>query len=462
MQRILIVIVILIALAVGGYFGVTYWLDQQAAAELANYQTTSISRGSLVATVGATGVVRSNQSTVLSWQTSGTVAEVAVQAGDLVEAGQVLAVLQEGSLAQSVILARSDLINAQKALDDLQNSTTAQVQAQQAVAAARQAVIEAERLLDPYEVQDFADDLDDARAEVVDAEEALQEAVDDFEPYKDFDPDNADRKRFEEALEDAQQDYDEAVRKLELLELEKQQAQTNLELANARLADAQREADRLQSGPDPDEVAVLEARIAAAQATLDLVQLEATFPGTVTDVQVKPGDQAAPGKVAFRLDDLSRLLVDVRVSEVDINRVALGQNARLTFDAILGREYNGVVTQIANIGAATQGAVEFLVTVELTDFDELVRPGMTAAVNIIFEELDNVLLVNNRAVRLLDGQRVVYVLRSGELTPVRVTLGASSDLESEVLEGDLRAGDVIVLNPPQVFDTNGPPPFVRR
>jgi HlyD family secretion protein len=56
----------------------------------------------------------------------------------------------------------------------------------------------------------------------------------------------------------------------------------------------------------------------------------------------------------------------------------------------------------------------------------------------------------------------VYVLRSGELTPVRVTLGASSDLESEVLEGELRAGDVIVLNPPQVFDTNGPPPFVRR
>jgi len=45
---------------------------------------------------------------------------------------------------------------------------------------------------------------------------------------------------------------------------------------------------------------------------------------------------------------------------------------------------------------------------------------------------------------------------------VRVTLGASSDNNSVVLDGGLKVGDNIVLNPPQVFSTNGPPPFVRR
>jgi HlyD family secretion protein len=154
--------------------------------------------------------------------------------------------------------------------------------------------------------------------------------------------------------------------------------------------------------------------------------------------------------------------VDVRVSEVDINRVAIGQPVLMTFDAVLGREYNGQVTKIASLGSATQGVVEFIVTVEVVDADESVRPGMTAAVSIVVEELNNVLLVPNRAVRVLDGNRVVYLLRNSELTPVRVTLGASSDLESEVVDGDLKSGDVVVLNPPQVFDTNGPPPFVQR
>jgi len=228
------------------------------------------------------------------------------------------------------------------------------------------------------------------------------------------------------------------------------------------LTDAEREYERLKDGPDPDDVAALQARITAAQAVLSQSQITASFDSTVTEVQIKVGDQAAPGSPAFRLDDLSTLLVDVRVSEVDINRVFLGQPVLLTFDAILGTEYNGVVSKIANVGVSTQGVVEFIVTVELTDADENVRPGMTSAVNIVVEELSNVLLVPNRAVRLQDGQRVVYALRNNQLDQVQVTLGASSDLESEVVDGSLRSGDTVVLNPPQVFDTNGPPPFIQR
>jgi HlyD family secretion protein len=462
MRRWIIGIIILAALVVAGTFGITYWRDQQAQAELSNYQTSVIGRGSLTATVGATGTVRSNQSTILIWQTSGTTAEVNVEAGSVASAGQILATLEEESLPQAIILARTDLINAQKALEDLQQSDSARHQAWQTVLQLQQAVIEAERQLDPYEVQDYRDDLDEARKKVVEAEEDLSEAKDDFEPYKEFDADNADRKRYQDLLDDAQEKYDEAVRELSLLQLEEQTARNNLALAQARLTDAEREYERIKDGPNPDDIAALEARIQAAQATLNLAQIQATFDSTVTEVQIKPGDQASAGKVAFRLDDLSKLLVDVRVSEVDINRVTLGQAVSLTFDAIPGQVYNGLVTKIANTGGTSQGVVEFVVTVELSDADERVKPGMTAAVNIVVEELEDVLLVPNRAVRLLDGARVVYLLLNGELEPIRLTLGASSDLESEVLEGNLKSGDVVVLNPPQVFDSNGPPPFVTR
>jgi HlyD family secretion protein len=77
---------------------------------------------------------------------------------------------------------------------------------------------------------------------------------------------------------------------------------------------------------------------------------------------------------------------------------------------------------------------------------------MTSAVNIVIEQLDDVLLVPNRAVRVADNQYVVYVLSdNGELDVLEITLGASSDLHSQVLEGDLGVGDLIVLNPPATF-----------
>jgi HlyD family secretion protein len=114
------------------------------------------------------------------------------------------------------------------------------------------------------------------------------------------------------------------------------------------------------------------------------------------------------------------------------------------------------------VGSATQGIVDFIVTVGLTNPDEQVKSGMTAAVSIVVNQLKSVLQVPNRAVRIVNSNRVVYILKGDQLVPVTITLGASSDLASEVQDGDLQVGDLIVLNPPVVFESNGPPPFVRR
>ncbi len=155
------------------------------------------------------------------------------------------------------------------------------------------------------------------------------------------------------------------------------------------------------------------------------------------------------------MDDLSRLLVEVQVSEVDINSVAIDQPALVTFDAVLGKEYHGKVVDVSRVGTSVQSVVNFRVTVELTDPDADVKPGMTASVTITIQSLNNVLLVPNRAVHLVNGQRVVYVLRTGQLTEVQITLGASNDTMSVVTTGNLSAGDVLVLNPPTNFAPGG-------
>jgi HlyD family secretion protein len=162
------------------------------------------------------------------------------------------------------------------------------------------------------------------------------------------------------------------------------------------------------------------------------------------------------------VDDLSSLLVDVDVSEVDINRVEVGQPVTLAFDAILAKEYKGELVEVSPVGNVVAGVVNFKVTIKLVDADELVKPGMTAAVNVVVSQLEDVLLVPNRAVRVQDGERVVYILEGGELEMVEIELGASADLYSEVIGGDLKVGDQIVLNPPLDFMTMGGPGFMGR
>jgi HlyD family secretion protein len=461
MKRV-ITILIIIAVIVGAFFVYRWSRDQRNAAEINQLQTAVVSRGNLTATVGATGTVRPNQSTISTWGTTGTVEVINVSNQDTVNPGFMLASLAQTSLPQSVILAEAELISAQKALEDLLTSQSPQAQAQQALYQAQVALIEADRALDKFDEEAYKDALDEARDDVIETEDDLEQAKEDFEPYMDWDEDNEKRKSFQQALDDAQIAYDEAQRTLELLELEKKQALVNFTATQAKLEDTQREYERLKDGPDPDDVAALEARIAAAQTTLNLANLEATIAGTITAVDISVGDKVSPGSPAFRIDDLSSLLVDVQVSEVDINRIKLDQSVKLTFDAVLGKEYNGLIIKVSPVGNVVQGLVEFTVSVELTDADEDVKPGMTAAVNIIVEELNNVLMVPNQAVRVRNGQRVVYVQENNQLNPVNITLGASSESMSQVVNGGLQIGDIVALNPPQVFDTDGPPPFIGR
>jgi HlyD family secretion protein len=217
-------------------------------------------------------------------------------------------------------------------------------------------------------------------------------------------------------------------------------------LKKSQLDDAQREFDRLNNG-NTEDIAAAQARVDAAQATLNMARMISPFAGTVTESYPLPGDQISAGANAFRLDDLTSLQVDVEVSEVDINSVEIGQPVTLAFDAILGKEYHGQVLKVAQTGTSVQGVVNFKVTVEMIDADEDVKPGMTAAATITINEVQDVLLVPNRATRLVDGSRVVYLLVNGQPVQTDVNLGISSDSMSVVIGGNVKEGDIIILNP---------------
>ncbi len=381
------------------------------------YQTSPAQRGELIATVGATGTVRAIQSAALDWQISGVVDKVNVKVGDPVKKGDVLATLDKSQLPQNVILAGSDLVTAQQALQDASSDT-----------ASAQAAIDLKAAQDAYKkAYDYRLSLNGQQwIEEVKITYVRGQQVPEIVWHRG----NVDEGTI-------------------------QKADNDLALKKAKLDDARRNYDDLKNGPNSSDIAAAQAKVDAAQATLNLARIIAPIDGVVTQAPSLPGDSVGPSsqatttdQSAFRIDNLSGLLVDVQVSEVDINNVAVDQPATMTLDAIPNKTYHGQVVGVSQAGIVSSGAVNFTVTVQLTDSDEQVKPGMTAAVNIIVKQVKDQLLVPNRAVRLVNNQRVVYILKDGQPQEIKVTLGASSDTQSVVVGGGLKVGDLIVLNPP--------------
>ena len=452
MKKIITILIIIAILAAGGY-GFYLWQQRQKAAQVSNLETTPAGRGGLTATIGATGQVRSKQTASLNWATSGTVQDVYVNVGDDIKTGEKLAELSQTSLPQTIIMAQADLESANKALDDLYtNAEIAKVQATQSIATYAKDVKSAQYQLDNFTIPE-----NQAGLATLDALDLMKKKLDEatlaFEPYKFLASGDKTRDEFKEKLDLAQSDYNAVVKRLDY--------ENALEVANANLNKARKDYEKWKNGPSAGEIAATKARIAAAEATLGQAWIEAPFNGTVSFAIPQPGDLVSLNSNAFRIDDLSALFVDLAVSEVDINQIQVSQAVSLTFDAVRGGAYHGEVVSVDRVGTINQGVVDFYVTVRLTDADEQVKPGMTAAVTIVVSQLDDVLLVPNRAVRYKDGKQVVYILKDNQIVPVNIKLGASADLSSQVLEGDLKVGDMIILNPPAQFEQGGPPPFVR-
>ncbi len=425
-----IVLVVIIALILG---------SRGRARTSSTYQTVAVERGELIATVGATGSVRALQSAVLDWQTSGTVAQVNVKVGDTVKKGDVLAQLDMSTVPQNIIQAQANLVSAQKALQDAYSGT-----------ASAQAAIALKDAQDAYKkAYDYRTSLN--------GKQWIEEVVITYVGGQ-----QVPVIKWHKGYPDAQTIQD---------------ADNELALKKAQLDDAQRTYDRLKNGPNPDDINAAQANVDAAQATLNMSKIIAPIDGVVTQAGSLPGDLvsaaqgsstgasqssgqstgssqigsvgvATSGQTAFRIDNLATLLVDVDVSEVDINSVAVGQSATLSLDAIPGKTYHGTVQSVSQAGDNSSGAVNFTVTVRLTDADQQVKPAMTAAVNIVVQQVQGQLLVPNRAVRLVNAQRVIYLLENGRPKQVQVTLGASSDTRSVIASGDVKEGDLVILNPP--------------
>ena len=446
---------LILLVTIGGFY---LWFIKSQTAGNSTYKTQTATIGTLTANIAAKGTVRASHSAVLVWNTNGQVETVNAGVGSRVVADQTLAALSTDSVSKNIILAEADLITAQQNLDTLLKSNSTEAKAMQTLADAKQTTQDTEaayyflnQVRVPGQViQDSSDQIDKAKNQL----KRLEFFYNLF--YADRPDGAADKATMIIQLTKSKQNVADQIAKYNWytshtspIDIEK--ARAALDPALAKQEDAQRALDRLKNGGYLDDITAAKARVAAATATINKAQIIAPFNGTITQSLHQVGDRVSSGQTAIRVDDLSVLMVDLQISEVDINNVAVGQTVTISLDAVPNKTYQGFVSKVNQSAKAGQGGINFLVSVTLTDNDELVKPGMTADVTITVKQVGDALLIPNGAVRMVNGNHVVYVLKDQQPVPVSIHLGASADENSQVIGGDLKVGDLVILNPPSVF-----------
>jgi multidrug efflux pump subunit AcrA (membrane-fusion protein) len=330
--------------------------------------------------VTASGTVEPAQEAQLASTLSGNVKTVSVEVGDAVRAGQALVQLEgEESLQAAVSTAGYGLVQAQQALADLTTAAeTARLQAMQDVVTYQQAVKDAQYALDNFTIPSNQAGLD-AVAAISKMKQLLDQARLAFEPYKNKPSGDQTRKDRKEALDNAQADYNTAVRRL--------QYEYDLEVAQAQLDKARHDYEVLSAGPDPDKLRLAEARqtnaenqLSAAQAALGQLTITAPFSGVVSQVNFHSGEWVVAGQPVLTLADVAHLRVETTdLSERDVPRVSINQPVTV-FVKALNQNLSGHVSLIAPLADKLGGDVVYKVTIELDTIPPELRAGMSVEV----------------------------------------------------------------------------------
>ena len=289
------------------------------------------------------------QDATLAFQARGTVTEVRVKIGDTVKAGDVLARLG-GPNDAAFAAAQAELVGVQQALDSLRES--ADTMRSKAWIALRDAKVKYEDAKDLYDAM-VAGDYTYDRIVYVTMRGMRVPTVETVTVAQVDDETLADNK-------------------------------ADMELKKAIYDDVQRAYDRLKDGPDVDQLAVLTARLNAAQANIAAFAVTAPFAGTVMDVNVVTGEQVGPETWAVKVADTRAWYVETSdLTELEVVKIALGLKVSILPDALPDAKMTGKVESISQAFISQGGDILYRVKIKVDEMDPRALWGMT--VEVTFE-----------------------------------------------------------------------------
>jgi len=517
----IVLLVLVLATAGGGYYYYnSIYLPAQEPTE-PTIKTTKVRQGDLVISASGAGTLVPVSEIALGFRSSGTLAKVEVEVGDKVEAGDVLAQLDDTDALKAVTAAELQVAQAEAALTSQQDTTAAQravalaeIQVAQAEAGLAAAQLKLDELLnwtpdaaaielaqasleaaeaDYNEVaarSELKDDqlttarvnLEQAIASLADAEADYANAMDtsrDWEKNIDIEREATARalEKAKDNLEIAQANYNLAVigvndsdllnawtkvlsaraalqnaqagvdaADIEAARIQVQQAELSLTQARLNLEAAQWAAG--DSDTTQAEIALAQAQLnlEAANRALEQTTLTAPVAGTVVALNAQAGETVGTTPL-LTLADLSWPMVEILLDETELDKIAVGYEVQVVFDALAEQTFIGHVVQVEPMLVTVDGvsAVQGLVSLDAESFakPQTLPVGLNAAVEIIGGRVEGALLVPVEALReLAPGQYAVFVMEDGEPKLRMVEVGLMDYTSAEIVSG-LEQGDVV-------------------
>ena len=376
--------------------GAAWWLlNRQASGTVISYDTAPAAVNTLLVKVQATGNIQPTTQVDVSSERSGVIRSVNVKANSLVRKGDVLAQLDTERL-------EAELARGKAAL---------------AASEAR---------------------LEDAKATLVEKQTAFKRAE----------------------------------------RLSKQGISSTADLDTARAAQSRAEAGVVAAKAD---IEVAKAELTMQETDITKTRILSPVDGIVLKRDAEPGQTVASSlqaPVLFTLaEDLTRMQLEADIDEADIGEAKAGQTATFTVDAYPGKSFPAVIDTIEYSPEVTDNVVTYKAILIVDNSELLLRPGMTATAQILVNEVKDALTVPNAALRYApprqssgqgfnitslfiprmprsekttvpsaDGERTVHVLEDGKPKAVKVRVGVSDGKDTQILSGDIKAGDEVILS----------------
>jgi len=461
-MRRLIIIILIIAVVIGGTWFAFQATAKEKEAPAPDYETYTVTRGDIYSTVTSTGVIEPTEEVKLAFRGTGKVDEILVDVGDKVEKGQVLAHLEDDELQLQLKqaqtnekLAEANLAKAKVAADAVEIAAArAQLESAKAQADAARAAYK-DLLRGPS-----AAERKTAEAQLKRAEVALKHAQEAYNQIAN--QPNAGMMPQAQQLEQATIDYETAKANLQVTLSpptagQKAQALAQIASADAAVAQAEANLERLLKGISPEDLAVLQTQVEQAQIGVESAelalrntQLVSPIDGVVGIINIRTNETPNPALPAIVVADPEGFHIKLNVDELDIGQVEVGQTALITVDALNDAKLTGEVSRIAPVAntSAVGGAsiVTYEVIINLDPTDLPLRSGMTATVSIITDKAENVIVIPNRVMHLDENTKQPFVEKLVNDVPTRVdiVLGLRNEQYSEVVDG-LQEGDVLVI-----------------
>jgi HlyD family secretion protein len=481
------------AIVLAGFY---FWGDD---ASTPQYMTARVERGNLRNTVTATGALQAVTTVQVGSQASGTISALYADFNSVVKKGQVVAQLDPSTAKAQVDQARANLQNARASLA---NARAAVVNAQAGVSDARAKSLAARSTVQNTQagvsgaeanVAVLKAQQDDALSLLKQQESLLKAGV---IAQRDYDVAMT-------AYKTAEARYNQAVAQLNQAKSSEQssstagiaQSQAAIEQSKAQVQQAQAQVEQAQA-----QVQQAEAALSVAEVNLSHTTITSPIDGIVVSRDVNVGQTVAASLSAPTLftiaNDLTQMQVIANIDQADIGLVEQAKSVKFSVDAFPGKEFDGKIEQMRLNPVNVQNVVTYNVVIDVNNPEQKLKPGMTANLTITIDERNNVLKVPNSALRftpqdanrqrtgaggqgqgqgqgrrqqqqqgdnaaggnsgenrfapasapVLPGQvRVVWVQgQNGKPERRRITVGLSDGSATEVADGDLKEGDMVI------------------